>query len=182
MSKTVKDMIMNEYASRFAETSGAVLVDIRALDANQNAELRNDLVRKSIRVTVVRNRLARKAFDGHALEPMGPILTGPSAVVEGAESVVDVAREVVDWARKLKDRMELKGAVLDGELFEGKDGVERLSKFPTRQEALAEVVQLVLSPGAQVVGAATAPGSELLGIVKEIEERLEKGETIAPVA
>ena len=38
-----------------------------------------------------------------------------------------------------------------------------------------------MSPAQKVVGAATAPGSNLLGIVKEIEERLEKGETIGKV-
>ena len=39
----------------------------------------------------------------------------------------------------------------------------------------------MLAPAGNVVGAANAPGSNILGIVKEIEERLEKGETIAKV-
>ena len=98
----------------------------------------------------------------------------------GAETVVDVAREIVDWAKKIK-KIELKGAVLDGELYAGKDGVEALSKFPTRAEAQAQVVQLVLSPAGNLVSAITSPGAEIVSILKTIEEKLEKGEAIAKV-
>lgn len=178
MSKQVKEMIVDEYKKRFADSDSAVLVDIRALDANQNSEFRGSLLKKDIKVTVVRNRLARTAFNETPLSAMDAILEGPSAVVYGAESVVDVAREIVDWAKKFRDKMEVKGAVLDGELFEGREGVDRLSKFPTRQEALAQVVQLVISPAGELVSAATSPGANIVSIVSEIEERLEKGETI----
>ncbi len=178
MSKVVKDLIINEYRKRFDGVTDALLVDIRELKADQNIELRRGLRKKGIRVTVVRNALAAKAFDGTALSPLDSILTGPSAVVYGGETVIDVAREVIDFARKLR-KLELKGAILDGEVFKGKAGVEALSKYPTRTEALGQAVQLVLSPGAALVGAVVGPGSAVASILKTIEEKLEKGETIA---
>ena len=48
-------------------------------------------------------------------------------------------------------------------------------------EARAKVVQLVLSPAGNVLAAAKSGGSNLMGIVKEIQERLERGEEIAKV-
>ena len=98
----------------------------------------------------------------------------------GGDSVVDVARNLVDWAKKVK-QLELKAAVLDGELFEGVEGVKRLSDFPTKEEAQGIVVQLVLSPAGNLVKAATSPGSNLLGIIKEIKSRLEEGTAIEKV-
>lgn len=178
MSKVVKDLIINEYRSRFDGISDALLIDIRALKADQNTELRKGLRAKGIKVTVVRNALATKAFEGTPLSPLDPLLTGASAVVYGGETVIDVAREVVDFAKKLK-KLELKGAILDGEVFSGKAGVEALSKYPTRTEALGQAVQLVLSPGSALVGAVTGPGSAIASILKTIEEKLEKGESIA---
>ncbi|MFG0329935.1 MAG: 50S ribosomal protein L10 [Phycisphaerales bacterium] len=183
MSRQVKEMILDEYKSRFEGVDDAVLVDIRALGANENNEFRDGLRQKQIKVTVVRNRLARMAFEDSKLSGLDTLLAGPSAVVyPTAEdgTVVDVAREIVDWAKKIKT-LELKGAVLDGEVFSGKDGVERLSKYPTREEAQAEVVQIVLSPGAQLVGAITGPGGAIASLLKTIEEKLEKGESIAKV-
>jgi large subunit ribosomal protein L10 len=178
MSKPVKEMIMDDYKQRFEALEGALVVDIRGIEANENNALRLGLARKDIRVTVIKNSLARKAFVGTGLEVICPALEGPSALAYGAESVVDVARELVAWARKI-EKLDLKGAVLDGQYFEGAEGVKRLSEFPTREEAQAKVVQLVLSPAGNVLGAATSAGANLLGIVKEIQERLEQGETIS---
>ncbi len=128
-------------------------------------------------MTVVKNSLAKQSFAGTALDPIGPALEGPSALAYG-ESVVDVAREIMEWAKKIKT-LTLKGAVLDGQYFAGAAGVKRLSEFPTKAEAQAKVVTLVLSPARKVVGCVVSPGSKILGIVKEIQTRLEKGETIA---
>jgi len=178
MSKPVKEMIVEEYRRRFDGVEGGLVVDLRGIDANENNNLRVDLLKKDIRVTVVKNTLARKAWEGTALEPLNPALDGPCALAYGAESVVDVAREIVNWAKKV-DLLELKAALLDGEYFEGEAGVKRLSEFPTKDEAQAKVVQLLLSPAQNVVGAAKGPGGQVMGIVKEIEERLERGEEIA---
>jgi large subunit ribosomal protein L10 len=178
MSKPVKQMMMSDYERRFGALEGALVVDIRGIKANQNNQMRLALAQKNVRVTVIKNTLARKAFAGTPLAPLDPALEGPSALAYGAESVVDVARALVEWAKKVEN-LDLKGAVLDGEYYDGAEGVKRLSNFPTREEAQARIVQLVLTPAGNVVGAALGAGSRVLGIVKEIEERLEKGETIA---
>lgn len=181
MSTRVKEMIMKDYESRFKDLEGAVVIDIRGIEANQNNEFRLDLLSKDIRITVLKNTLARKAFAGTPLEALTPAFEGPSALVYGAESVVNVAREIVSWFKKIKE-LDLKGAVLEGEYYEGKAGVQRLSTFPTREEAQGKVVQLMLAPAGNVIGAATSGGSTILGIVKQIQEKLEKDETIAKVA
>ena len=178
MSKPVKELIMADYQKRFAGVDNALLIDIRGIDANENNALRLDLASKAIRVTVIKNRLARKAFAGTGLDPLGPAMVGPSALAYGAESVVDVARVLVDWAKKVQE-LELKAAVLDGELFEGEAGVKRLSTYPTRPEAQARVVHLVLVPAGNLVRAITSPGSLIAGVIKELGAKLEKGETVS---
>ena len=172
MSKPVKQLITADYQRRFAGVDEALLIDLRGIDANENNALRLDLAAKSIRVTVVKNSLARKAFAGTGLEPLSPALEG------GAESVVEVARALVEWARKVEE-LELKAAVLDGELFEGEAGIKRLSAYPTRPEAQARIVQLMLVPAGNLVRAITSPGALVAGIIKEINDKLEKGETIS---
>ncbi len=177
MSKPVKELVIGAYKNKFEDVTGALVLDIRGLTSNDNNTLRNGLLKKQIRVTVVKNSLAKKAFNGTALDPLGPALEGPSALAYG-ESVVDVAREIIEWTKKIKT-LTYKGAVLDGQYFAGAAGVKRLSEFPTRAEAQAKVVTLILSPARKVVGCVVSPGSKILGIVKEIQTRLEKGEAIA---
>jgi large subunit ribosomal protein L10 len=108
-------------------------------------------------------------------------MTGASAIAYSSEeSVVNVARQIVA-AMKDFPLIELKGAVLDGMLFEGKAGVEELSKYPTREEAIAKSVTLILSPARNLAAQVKGPGSSVAGLIKAIETKLEKGEAVAKV-
>lgn len=180
MSKVVKKLLMRDYETRLDGVEDALLISIRGVPAFDNNQFRNELAKKNIKITVIRNNLAKNTIKDSPLGSLIPLLEGPSALAYGAESVIDVAREVMVWAKKL-EKLELKGAVIDGELFAGKAGVERLSKLPTREEALSQAVTLILSPGGKLVGAIKGPGSKIASIVKSIEEKLEKGEAIAKV-
>lgn len=184
MSKTVKNMIMRDYKARIADAAeqypDAMVISIRGLKGTDNTRLRNALAKKNIRITVVRNSLAKKTFEGSQLSKLADMLVGPTALAYGGQSVIEVAREIVSWVAKMP-AIELKGAILDGEIYTGKAGVEELSKFPTRDEAIGRVVTLIVSPARKLVAQVQGPGATLAGIVKAIEGKLEKGEAIAKV-
>lgn len=181
MSKAVKTIVMRDYDSRLGEYEDAVMISLRGLKGTATTKLRNDLAKKNIKVTVVRNALARKAFEGRSIGKLMQGAQGQNALAYGAGSVVEVAREIVDAIKTFKD-IELKAAILDGEVFSGSEGVERLSKFPTRTEAIAKDVTLIISPGRKLLGAVKGPGSRVAGVIAAIKEKLEKGEAIAPKA
>ena len=167
MSKPIKNLIASEYENRFQGVTGAVVVELRGLDARATTTMRNSLRSKGIRMTVVKNALARRTFKGGPLSALETALKGPSAIITGPESVVLVAREVLKSVETEK-KIVLKGAIFEGEYYDGEAGVQRLSDFPTRAEAQGKVVTLILSPARNI-----------MGVVKTIQEKLEAGETIA---
>ena len=185
MSKPVKNLITQDYQQRFENVSGAVLIDIRGIESNNNNVLRSRLGGKQIKITVVKNSLARLAFKDTVLEPLDSLLEGSNAMVyptDGESTAVSVARELIEYVKENKDtKLQFKGAILDGILF-GPEGVEALSKYPTKDEAQAQVVQLLLSPAQNLAGAILGPGRGVASLVKAIEEKLEKGEEIKKVA
>lgn len=185
MSKTMKGLIMRDYKSRIAggtqEFPDALVMSIRGVKAVDTTKLRQNLSKKNIKITVVQNALARKTFENSNLAPLGEFLTGSSALAYGGQSVVEVAREVVSLIAK-HPTIELRAAILDGVVFKGKKGVEELSKFPTRDEAIGNIVTLVVSPARSLMAQVKGPGAKVGGIVKAIEAKLEKGEAIAKVA
>jgi large subunit ribosomal protein L10 len=132
--------------------------------------MRGSLLEKGIKVTIVKNALARRTFKGGPLASLEKALKGPSAMLTGAENAIIVARAIVKAAEAEK-KIVLKGAIFDGEYYDGDAGVKKLGSFPTREEAQAKVVTLVLSPARNI-----------MGCVKTIQEKLEKGETISKVA
>ena len=89
-----------------------------------------------------------------------------------------MAREIVAMIEK-NPLLELRAATLDGQIFKGKAGVTELSKFPTKDEAIGQVVTLVVSPGKKLLAQIAGPASTVAGLVKAIETKLEKGEAIA---
>lgn len=178
MSKAVKEIIMRDYTSRLEGAKDALVISIRGVKGTATTKLRNDLAKKKIKVTVVRNALARKTLKGGPLEPLGEFLTGSSAIAVGANSAVEIAREIVSHMEKMP-QIELRAAILDGQVFKGKAGVTELSKFPTKDEAIAKVVTLVVSPGRNVLGQIKGPATTVAGLIKAIETKLEKGEAIA---
>lgn len=182
MSKPVKQAIMRDYKARISGNTGtlpdAMLISIRGLKGKDTTALRLGLAKKQIKVTVVRNSLAKKTFEGTGLAQLAEMLSGPSAIAYGGSSVIEVAREIVTLVAKFP-LIELKGAVMDGQLFAGKSGVEELAKSPTKDEAIVKVVTLVVSPGRKLMGAIKGPVGTVGGIIKAIEGKLEKGEVIA---
>lgn len=185
MSKTVKGLILRDYKSRITngteEWPDAMVISIRGVKAVDTTKLRHGLAKKGIKITVIQNALARKAFEGTRLEGLSELLTGSSALAYGGQSVVEVAREIVAAITKMPS-VELKGAVLDGIIFKGKLGVEELSKYPTKDEAIGRIITLAVSPGRKLVAQIQGPGSKVAGIIKSIETKLEKAEATALVA
>lgn len=180
MSKPVKNMILRDYVAKFGEESDVAVISIRGINSNDTNKIRSDLRKKDIRVTVIRNSLVKRHFADGALDALAPVLNGPSTLAYGGASVVEVARELVALVKTFPG-IELKGALLDGQLFEGEAGVEALSKFPTREEALSQTVALILSPARKLVSSVLGPGKRVASVIKSIEEKLEKGEAIAKV-
>lgn len=178
MSKSVKEMIIRDYQQKFQGFSDAALISVRGVSGHDATKLRKNLRAKKVKVTMVRNALARKAFEGTGLKGLEELLTGSNALCYGGSSVVEVARELVAVAKDMPT-LELKGAILDGTLFKGDKGVKELSKFPTREEALGETVGLLLGPGKKLAAQINGPGANIAGLIKAIETKLEKGEAIA---
>jgi large subunit ribosomal protein L10 len=177
MSKPIKNMVTDSYRRRFDGVDGGVIVDLCGVASNDNNHIRNALAKEGMRVTIVKNSLAMRAFEGTDLEGMSQVIDGPSALVYGGDSVVVIARQLVDLIKEVEN-LELKGALMEGEVFKA-DQIEALSKYPTRQEAQSQLLSMILGAGGQLISATTSGGSNIASILKAMEEKLEKGETIA---
>ncbi|MBN1553850.1 MAG: 50S ribosomal protein L10 [Phycisphaerae bacterium] len=171
MSKPVKQMIRKDLTRRFANVSSIAVVGFTGLNAEQTYEMRGRLAEKEIQFKVVKNSLAKQAFQEVGLEVAGDLLDGPCGIAWGADSIVTVVRELLDINKKSAPTLTVKAAVLDGEVFSGEQDVQRLSKFPTRDEAIGQVVQAVLSAGANLAGCLIGPAGSIASILKTLEEK-----------
>ncbi len=180
MSKPVKELVRKELKKRLGDATSLAVLGFTGVDATTTNRIRNRLAAKQVRVTVVKNALAKQAFKEMNIEQAGELLEGPCALAYGGESVVSVVRELLDIAKDVK-ALQVKGALMEGALFKG-DQIEALSKYPTRSEAISNLVAAVLSPGRKLAACLLAPGSKLASILKTIEEKALAPAQPAPAA
>lgn len=181
MSKQVKDLITKELSGRLKDLDGVAVINPRGIDGNKNHGIRRRLREKGLRMTVVRNTLARRAVEGGKLQGFDRLLDGPSAVIYGEASIAQIARQLMD--EKKKDAtLELRGAFFDGEAYVGDAGIEQVSKLPTREEAIGNLVAALLGPGRKLVAALKGPGGTLGAMLKTIEDKAKERGDAAPAA
>jgi large subunit ribosomal protein L10 len=174
MSKQVKGYIEKEFKNRFEGLSECMVVSVRGIPGVESNQMRGELKGKEIRLTVVKNSLAARAFSDLGMGPLTELLNGPAAIVSGGDSIVDLAKEMVQWDKKL-DQFAIRGAYLDGKVLDAK-AATALSKMPNRIELQGSIVMLANSPGSRLSGAATAPGGAIAGCLKTLIENKEKEE------
>lgn len=176
MSKKVKNLITREMSERFKDVENVAVINPRGIPATKNNAIRRKLRESGMRMTVVKNTLVRRALgDGSKLQGFDSLLDGPSALIYGEGSISALARLLME-EKKADEKLELRGIFFDGEIYAGDKGVEEVSKLPTREEAIGQLVALMLSPGKNLAGALKGPGSKLGSILKAIEEKAPKGE------
>lgn len=171
MSKKVKNLITQELHDRLEGVEAVAVLNPRGMNAIKNNEFRRKLHAQGAKMTVVRNTLVKRATAGGKLVGFESLLEGPSALVYSkTASVSAVARLLMD-EKKTNDALELRGVFFDGDVFVGEEGVKKVSKFPTREEAVAQLVGALLGPGKKLAGALKGPGGKVGGLLKAIEEK-----------
>jgi len=181
MSKKVKDLITRELSQKFQTIEGVAVINPRGIDATKTNQLRRKLREKGLKMMVVRNALAKRAVGGSKIVGFEALLDGPSAVVFGKAGASAIARVLVD-AKKANEKLELRGIFFDGDVYAGEEGIKKVSKFPTREEAIGNIVAAILSPGKKLAGAVKGQPSKVASLIKAVEEKAKEKEAAAPAA
>jgi len=164
MSKLVKKLMTDDLRKSFDGVRDVLVVSLDGIDGIQNNLMRLALRQKSIRLQVVKNSLAKRLFGEIGLEQAAQYLEGPTAVAWGGKSIVDLAKEITDWAAKAK-KLQVRGGATSGVGLSA-DQVAALSKLPSREELVAQVVMLAMSPARRVAGMVNSPAGRIVSQLK----------------
>jgi large subunit ribosomal protein L10 len=173
MSKPVKELIRKELVRRLRGITSLAVVGFTGINAVTIHQIRQRLRGKDIRLMVVRNAMARQAFDELGIPQAKGLFDGPCSVAyvddQDRIGLVELVRELLEIGKDTPN-LKVKAALMDGEPF-GADRVEALSKFPTRPEALGILVGCLLSPGARLAGCLIGPPGRLVSVIEAIGQR-----------
>ena len=170
MDRTQKEASVEELDSIFSNAGSVVMAHYTGMTVAEMTELRAKLREQGGTFKVVRNRLAKIALQGKPGEGAADLFTGPVAIAY-SEDFVAAPKVLVDYA-KSNDKLVILGGFMDEEVFDSQ-GIDALSKMPTREELLATIAARLTGQASQVAQRVMAPGQNLAGAIAVIQEKAE---------
>jgi large subunit ribosomal protein L10 len=169
MSKYVKELMMDQLRSDLDGSRSLLVLDLKDLDAIAEHGLRRDLRKKSIRLRVLKNSLARRVFSDMGMDGLARFLKGPSAIVWGGEGITELAKEVSAQVKTLK-KPEIKGGAVEGVVV-GPEQVDDITKLPSREVLIGQVIGLLLGPARETLALLSSPSSTLVGQLEALAKK-----------
>jgi large subunit ribosomal protein L10 len=163
-----KKAVVAEVAGVASSALAAVAAEYRGLTVEEMTELRAKARAGGVYVKVAKNTLVRRAVEGTEYECLREALTGPLLLAFSLEDPGAAARLVKDYA---KDHSKLiaKLVAVGGRLYDASE-LERLSKLPTREQALAILMGVMKAPIEKLVRTLAEPCAKLVRTVAAVRD------------
>lgn len=126
-----------------------VIADARGVNVTDMTALRVEARKNKVDLRVIRNTLAKRAFEGTEFECVSEALTGPSLFAFSMEDPGAAARIFKDFA-KANDKFEVKALSVSGQLL-SKEQIDVLAKLPTLEQALGMLASVMIAPVTKLV-------------------------------
>jgi large subunit ribosomal protein L10 len=165
-----KEATIAEISESIRTSSGVLLTEYRGLTVAQLKELRGN-IRANASYAVVKNTLAKRAFNAEGISSFDAELVGPSAIAFVHGDTVAVAKSLRDFA-KANQHLVIKGGFFDGAPLTA-DEVKKLADLETREVLLAKLAGAFKS---SLFGAAYMFNAPLAQAVRAVDALRQKQE------
>ena len=164
LSLAQKKQVVKEVAEVAWSAHSAVAAEYRGLTVTEMTTLRESAKRSGVYLRVVRNTLARRAVEGTDFECIRDRLSGPLVLAFSRDELAAAARVVRDYAKN-NGKLVVSFVAFDGKAMDA-PAIEELASLPTREEAVARLMSVLLAPATKFVRTIAEPHA---GIVRVLD-------------
>jgi len=164
-----KKSIVAEVSTIAASAFSAIAAEYRGLTVDEMTELRVKARSEGVYLRVVKNSLAKRAVDGTEFECMQDSLAGPLIMAFSQEDPGAAARLISDFS-KAHDKLITKVIAIGGEVLPIEQ-LERLSKLPNRDQAIALLMAVMKAPVEKFVRTLNEPHAKFVRTVDAVRDQ-----------
>jgi large subunit ribosomal protein L10 len=167
-----KKAIVSEVAVVAKQAVSLVAAEYSGLSVSQMTALRKSARESGVYMRIVRNTLARKAVEGTQFACVQPELVGPLVLAFSNEDPGAAARLIKDFA-KINEKLVVKLVSIDSQLLPA-SALNKLASLPTRDQAIALLMSVMLAPVTKFVRTLAEPHAKLVRTIAAIRDAKEK--------
>jgi large subunit ribosomal protein L10 len=164
-----KQAVVAEVAEVAKRAHSAVAAEYAGLTVTQMTELRKNARAAGVYMRVIKNTLARRAFEGTEFASMGDGLTGPLILAFSQEDPGSAARVIGDFART-NDKLVVRSVSIGGQVLPP-SALAQVASLPTKQEALAMLCGVLKAPISKFVRTLNEPHAKLVRAVAAVRDQ-----------
>ncbi len=168
LKKKEKEALVQELQEKFSRCVSVIMTDFTGLNVSGANDLRRKLRDVGADYKVFKNTLLKRAAKGTTVEVLTDQFVGPNAVAIAYDDPVAVAKVLVEFAKK-NEALEIRGGMLNGKYMDA-DGIIALSKLPSREVLLAQLLSVMVAPATNMAQVLAAVPRKLLYALKAIQE------------
>lgn len=163
-----KKSIVAEVSTIAADAHSAIAAEYRGLTVDEMTDLRAKARNEGVYLRVVKNSLTKRAVEGTEFECMQDSLVGPLIMAFSQQDPGAAARLISDFSKD-HDKLIAKVIAIGGEIL-GLDQLERLSKLPNRDQAIALLMAVMKAPIEKLVRTLNEPHAKLVRTVAAVRD------------
>jgi len=165
MPNMINKLLVSEFEREFKDKGSFLILEFRGLKAQDAHELRGKMKEKGIRFRVVKNRLAKIAFERNGIGELGQALAGQCAVIYGEdeEAAIQAAKILQEAMKGVKPEQRparIRGAYMDGETLPAEKAAY-LHTLPDKATIRAQIVGAIQAPLRGLAAVLAAPGASI---------------------
>ena len=144
LSFSQKQVVVSEVHELAANAHSALAAEYAGITVEQMTSLRVKAREDGVAVRVVKNSLARRAFEDTDFACMNEGLKGQLVLAFSQEDPGGAARVMSDFAKE-NDKLVIKLVSIGGQLYDASE-VKRLASLPTKDQAISMLMSVMKAP------------------------------------
>jgi len=169
ISRKQKEELIEQYKKWLKESDGLVLTHYHGLSVKAIGDLRRDIRETGGEFHIIKNTLAKRAFEESGRECKEDVFIGPTALGVSYQNPTGLAKVIKDFSKEF-GTIEIKSGYLADRLMTVEE-IVALAALPSMEAMRAKLLSTILAPASQLVRTLAEPGRQVAAVIKSYSEK-----------
>jgi large subunit ribosomal protein L10 len=169
ITKERKQELVEQYTEVLSQNVGLILTSFSGLSVKQAEELRGRIREIGGGFNVVKNTLAKIAFEQAGLDMPAEYLEGTTAIGFASDDIPALAKAIVELSKET-EALNIKVGVLEGSRIDAAQIID-LAELPPLTTLQAQIIALIQTPAKQVAGALAGSVRQIINVTNAYSQK-----------